>query len=62
MIVPRVIRIEAVRFNYLDARYEGVAICRAANGVLTRRVCKVRGDPTWTHGQAVRALAGIAAH
>lgn len=56
MTDPRVIRIEDIHFDYLGARIEGTAICRAANGVLTRRRLSVPGDLTWTHGQAVRAL------
>ena len=51
MTEPRIIRIEV-----LDACFEGVVICREANGVLTRRRLAVPGDPSWTHSQAVRAL------
>lgn len=56
MTQPRVIRIEDVRFDYLRATIAGTAVCRAANGVLTRRRLTIPGDLLWTHNQAVHAL------
>lgn len=56
MSSTRVIRIQEVEIDLLDARAEGTAIFRAANGVLTRRRLSVPAHPMWTHGDALRAL------
>jgi hypothetical protein len=56
MTDPRLIRIEGVRYDWLDARYRGTAVCRQGDGVLTRRRLAAPGDPRWSYGRAVRAL------
>jgi hypothetical protein len=56
MTDPRVIRIEGVRYDWIGARYEGTAISREANGVLTRRRLSAPGDPRWSYGRAVQTL------
>jgi hypothetical protein len=52
----RVIRIEGIRFDPLDARFEGVAVLRGPDGGLTRRRLRAPGDPAWSHCHAARAL------
>ncbi|MEM9794924.1 MAG: hypothetical protein AAF919_00440 [Pseudomonadota bacterium] len=61
MTSARIIRIEKVRFDFLSDRFIGTAICREANGVLTRHALSAPGDPTWDYGRATNALAISAA-
>ncbi|MEM7489262.1 MAG: hypothetical protein AAF390_09090 [Pseudomonadota bacterium] len=56
MVQPRVIRVESIRYDVLFGGFEGTAVRREANGVLTRRALRAPGDPSWTHDQARHAL------
>jgi hypothetical protein len=56
MTDPRLIRIEGIRYDPLDARYRGTAVSRDVNGLLVRRRLSAPGDPSWTYGRAVKTL------
>ena len=54
--MTRVICVQNVRYDVLARGFEGDVVFRRDEGPLTRRHLVVPGDPTWTHGQATRAL------
>ncbi|SDZ02932.1 hypothetical protein SAMN05444004_10598 [Jannaschia faecimaris] len=58
----RVLRIENVRFDYLQSFVEGIAVCCGADGKVDRRRLSIQADPYWCHETASSALRQVASN
>lgn len=58
--MTRVICVQCVRYDLLEAGFRGTVVLRRGDGPLENRDLTVPGDPTWTHGEASLALSSEA--
>lgn len=55
--MTRVICVQKVRYDILAEGFTGTVVLRRDEGAIERCSLTIPGDPTWTHGEASRALS-----